>query len=196
MAHPKTRPAVRLRAAPPLEPPFEDELTPETWAAGGGVRQLTLHLDGPGTSSGGRPAPVVDPAADLPPDAVAAASPEAQQATRRFLHACLEILNGYRPIGHVRALAGAVEGDRIIEQLRIGGERMAGPYPADAPRRTAPRPGRSTVRVRLRRLRVCEPQSGVAEAAAVLDTPGRTWAMAFRLERRRGSWLGTTVRVL
>jgi hypothetical protein len=50
--------------------------------------------------------------------------------------------------------------------------------------------------VALRRLRVCEPRRGVAEAAAVLHANGRAWALAVRLEQRRGRWLCTAVRTV
>ncbi|TBL27799.1 hypothetical protein EYA84_28105, partial [Verrucosispora sp. SN26_14.1] len=59
-------------------------------------------------------------------------------------------------------------------------------------RRRSTRPG-----LRLRRLRVCEPRPAAIEVAVVLTgAAGRTWAMALRLEHRRGTWLCTDLRVL
>lgn len=188
------RPAVRLRAAPPHDPPFEDELQPETFIAGD--RQLVLEFtptDRPAAKA--RTPPAGNPQA-LPPYPVVAASPEARQAAKRFLGLCLEIFNGYRPAGHVRALSSPPDADLIIEQVRVAGERMAVARRAAAPARPARAATQPGGQVRLRLLRVCEPRPGVAEAAASLGTAGRTWAIAFRLERRRGTWVATTARVL
>lgn len=113
------------------------------------------------------------------------ASADARLAVRRFLATCLEILNGYRPLGHVRPLVSPTEADTALAQLRTGLERLAGQN------RTA---RRAPAKVRL--VRVCEPRPGVVEAAVVLGGPGRTWALAFRLERHQGRWIGATVRVL
>jgi hypothetical protein len=118
---------------------------------------------------------------------MASASAEAEQAARRYLAICLEILNGYRPAAQIRPLSSPVDAAAIIEQLTVDIRRLR------PPRRPA---GRAPATVRLRRLRVCEPRLGVVEAAAVLGAAARTWAMAFRLERRHGSWVATTARLL
>jgi len=122
----------------------------------------------------------------LTPEALAGATPEATQAARRFLATCLEIVNGYRPAGHIRPLASPTDVAGIVEQLGSAATRISG-------RR---RPGQPVRTVRLQRLRVCEPRPGVAEAAAAVGVAGRTWAVAFRIERRRGSWIGVSVAVL
>ncbi|MBF9128192.1 hypothetical protein I0C86_04170, partial [Plantactinospora sp. S1510] len=120
------------------------------------------------------------------PEALAGATPEAKHAARRFLATCLEIVNGYRPAGHVRPLSSPAEAAGIVEQLASAATRIGG-------RR---RPGQPPRTVRLQRLRVCEPRPGVAEAAAAVGVAGRTWAVAFRIERRRGNWVGVSVEVL
>ncbi len=49
----------------------------------------------------------------------------------------------------------------------------------------------------LRRLRVCEPRAGAVEATAVfVGAAGTSWAVAMRLERRRGTWLCLVLDVL
>uniref|UniRef100_UPI00366DC01F Rv3235 family protein n=1 Tax=Plantactinospora solaniradicis TaxID=1723736 RepID=UPI00366DC01F len=127
------------------------------------------------------------PAAVAPlPEALAGATPEAKHAARRFLATCLEIVNGYRPAGHVRPLSSPAEAAGIVEQLASAATRIGG----------RSRPGQPVRTVRLQRLRVCEPRPGVAEAAAAVGVAGRTWAVAFRIERRRGSWVGVSVEVL
>ncbi|MGX7670230.1 Rv3235 family protein [Plantactinospora sp. DSM 117369] len=146
-------------------------------------------LPDPGTSRAtALPDPGTSRAAAGPPvaDAVAGATPEAKQAAKRFLDTCLEIVNGYRPAWHLRALASPPDAAGMVAQLASATSRVSG-------RR---RPGQPVRTVRLRRLRVCEPRPGVVEAAAVVGVAGRTWAMAFRIERRRGSWVGTAVALL
>jgi hypothetical protein len=68
--------------------------------------------------------------------------------------------------------------------------------------------GSRTVRVKLRRMRVCEPRPGIAEISVVLGAHsddgskvggrlgGRCWAAAFRLERLGSNWRCTVARVL
>jgi hypothetical protein len=51
-------------------------------------------------------------------------------------------------------------------------------------------------RVDVRRIRVFEQRSGVAEAVAVLRHGETAWAMALRFERRRGNWLCTLLEVV
>ncbi|HEX2771256.1 MAG TPA: Rv3235 family protein, partial [Micromonosporaceae bacterium] len=114
-----------------------------------------------------------------------AADPDARQAARRFLAICLEVLNGYRPLAHIRPLVNPAEVETVLAQLTTGVERLARLRRAG---KRAP--------ARLRVVRVCEPRPGAVEAAAVLGDAGRTWALAFRLERRQGRWVGTAVRVL
>jgi hypothetical protein len=176
------RPAIRLRPAPALEPPYDDEVTSTTWA-GPGIEQLALDFDGtPFRVGATRPAPA-DPGGRI------GASEEAIGAVSRFVRLCLEILNGYRPTGHLRPVAKPAEAATIIEQIGTARDRVTALNRRGAgyarPGPTRPRP------VSVRRLRVCEPRAGVAEAAVVLATNGRTLALALRLERRRDRWLCT-----
>jgi hypothetical protein len=193
-----SRPAIRLRPVPPLDPPFDDEATPETWAAAYGAAQLTLDWsattrDPTGRRSGSAPSGRV-PASGPPAAAVAGASPEAKDAVRRFLGTCLEILNGYRPVGHLRPLSTAATTAVIAEQVTAAAGRVAElRRHAGPPRHVTRGTGAPPALVSVRRLRVCEPRAGAAEAAVVLGTAGRAWALALRLERRDGRWAATTV---
>ncbi|MFV2085390.1 Rv3235 family protein [Micromonospora sp. LOL_021] len=211
------RPPVRLRPAPPLDPPFTDEPAQFDLRPGPhpGV-QLALDLAGatPGAVVADRPAtadgqPVNGSAGGrrkgLPPDALAGASPEARRAAHRFLAASLEIINGFRPAGHIRRLADPAQSLAVGAQLAIAVDRARRPDDPGRARRgpASPQPtpvvrgGRRPVELlRVRQLRVCEPVSGVAEAVAVLGTDERSWALAFRLERRPTGWLSTTVDVV
>lgn len=199
------RPVIRLRRVPPLDPPFDDEADPQIWSITRGGRQLMLDVTPgarwarrssplagprPGGSAGSQPAGPAGigpggrrPGAALPPPA---ASPQAQQAARRFLTICLEVLNGFRPLAHIHKLSEPAKAAKIAANLADGRNRMT-------PSRTPTRPDEL---IRVRRLRVCEPRPGVVEAAAALSAAGRTWAMAFRLERREQRWIGTAANLL
>ncbi|RQW99144.1 Rv3235 family protein, partial [Micromonospora globispora] len=121
-----------------------------------------------------------------PPAALATATPEATRAAHRFVRTFLEILNGYRPPGQLRPLSDPAAASGVAAELTRAAQRV-GPV-----RRRSTRPS-----VQLRRLRVCEPRTGAVEAAVVVAGPaGSSWAMALRLEHRRGSWFCTTLQVL
>ncbi|MFI6262074.1 Rv3235 family protein [Micromonospora sp. NPDC051006] len=190
-----SRPPIRLRPAPPLDPPYADEgdgWLPPTHG------QLALDLFAPVRPDAGRPparraalrpvpaGPGRHSAAPLPPAALVTATPEATRAAHRFVGTCLEVLNGYRPPGQLRSLLDPARAHDLLTEL------------ANAAGRTGPARRRSTrPTVRLRRLRAGEPRDGAVEVAAVLTGPvGRTWAMALRLEHRRGRWLCTALHVL
>lgn len=190
------RPPIRLRPAPPIDPPFADEIS-DAWPRPS-ADQLALDLFEPARRVPGRPAtrrpdsgptptgPARRGPSALPPAAPVGATPEATRAAHRFVGTCLEILNGYRPLGQIRPLSDPSRSTEVVEQLTRAAART-GPV-----RRRSTRPA-----VRLRRLRVCEPRASAVEVAAVLSgNAGRSWAMALRLEHRRGRWLCTTIEVL
>ncbi|WP_229399620.1 Rv3235 family protein [Micromonospora okii] len=190
------RPPVRLRPAPPIDPPFVEEPA-EGWPRPVAA-QLALdlfeahrrapshpgrrpHDPGPAPGGPGRSAPTAPP-----PLALVTATPEATRAAQRFVATCLEILNGYRPLGQIRPMSELARSAEVVQELTRAAART-GPV-----RRRSTRPT-----VRLRRLRVCEPRPAAVEAAAVLaGGAGRTWAMALRLEHRRGRWLCVAMQVL
>ncbi len=140
-------------------------MPPEIWTAEAGVRRQPC------------------PAAAQP-----AASDDAQVAAHRFVDACAEVLNGYRPIAHLRPHTSPVDFAGVVDHLTRRAVRV----------RKAPggsgHAGRA--RVAVRRVRVCEPRAGVAEVAAVLDHRDGSWAMAVRLERRRERWTCTSLQVI
>jgi len=134
---------------------------------------------------------------------------DARRATRRFLSACLEVVGGYRPVGHLRPLCRAdcyplvaerLGGRRGNGQRNLGGARpqaIGGRTPSGSPPRAAR--GNSAApgdRVGVLRVQVGEPREGVAEVAVVLTRRERVWAMAFRLEEHDGRWLCTHLEVL
>ncbi len=193
-----SRPPVRLRPAPAFDPPFADEAN-GGWP-GPGNDQLALDLftaeewsarcepDRPATRRGtARPLPT-RPARvqQLPPGALVTATPAATRVAHRFVASCLEVFNGFRSPVQLRRQLDPTRSAQLLPELARAATRGA---PA---RRRPSRPG-----LRLRQLRICEPRPAAIEAAAVLGgAAGSSWAMALRLEHRRGNWLCTDLRVL
>jgi hypothetical protein len=130
--------------------------------------------------------PDAPPPAGAPPTPLPATTLEARWAAARFATLCLEVLNGFRPAGHLRPLANPGDASRVVDRLVVANHRLRrrpGHQPSDL--------------VKLRLLRVSEPRPGVVEAAASLGTSRRTWAMAFRLEQGGPNrWLGTALEVI
>ncbi len=216
-----TRPPVRLRPAPAFDPPFLDEgatgwpgpsdgqlaldlFAAQRWPArrepdrpptrrgtvvrgAGSVSPSAPVSSDPGARTHPTPSgPGHDPARRLPPDALTTATPAATRVAHRFVAACLEVFNGFRPPAQLRRQLDPARCAQLLPELARATARSS------PSRRRSPRPG-----LRLRRLRVCEPRPAAIEVAAVLvGAAGSTWAMALRLEHRRGNWLCTDLRVL
>ncbi|MCZ7439615.1 Rv3235 family protein [Micromonospora sp. WMMC241] len=213
------RPPVRLRPAPPLDPPCTDE--DPAWGHAG---QLALDLldhrrqdlgrpadrpadrspGWPRWSASGAPRTVLGeggtprnaavsgdgvgwpPAAGPPRSALATATPEAARAAHRFVRTFLEIVNGFRPPGQLRPLCLPEAAAQVSAELTRASRRVT------PVRRRSARPA-----LLLRRLRVCEPRAGAVEATAVFaGADGTSWAVALRLEHRRGNWLCLVLDVL
>lgn len=192
-------PPVRVRPAPPSDPPFDDESMvgaghvdhPVVAALTPPSAQPALPMEwstaAPRRAPGKRPARLVT----LDSVARAGASSPVQAAAMRFVAACLEVMNGYRPVAHLRRLTAPAEFTAIAEEMIRALRRVSGSRGARPPTRS---PAPSSVR--LRDLRTCEPRDGAIEAAAVLGHGDRSWALALRLERRPAGWLCTTVRLV
>lgn len=139
-------PPINVRAAPPLDPPFDDERSPAPvaepapagqpvlpldWSAPRGAAPAlvptALDRDGsgprppvpgrPGPPGPGRPGPPV-PGRPAPPvpGRPGQCSP-AQGATMHFLSRYLEVLNGYRPAAQLRPLIAPAEFDSVVAQI-------------------------------------------------------------------------------
>ncbi|MBQ0903066.1 Rv3235 family protein [Micromonospora sp. U21] len=188
-----SRPPVRLRPVPPIDPPYVDEADGAYWPAPT-HGQLALDLFASTRPDPVRPPdrraalrrvptrPATHPGAPLPPST----APEATRAAHRFVGTCLEVVNGYRSPAQVRPLLDPARATELLTELARASGR------AGSPRRRAARPV-----VRLLRLRVCEPREAAVEAAAVVTgAGGRSWAMAVRLEHRRGRWLCAALHIL
>lgn len=121
------------------------------------------------------------------------ASGDAKLAVRRFVHMCVEVLNGYRPAAHLRRLALPKEAPGVVAQAVAGTGRVAELRSAS---RLGHRRDRRPSPVGVIRLQLCEPRPGAVEAAVLLVTGERTWAMALRLELHQESWCATTLRLI
>jgi hypothetical protein len=200
---------VRVRPAPAYDPPYDEE-RPSDWFDPEALQPL-LELPGlPGTGRRRRPGPPDRPACTGWPGQVpAGASPPTTAAAARFVNICLEIINGYRPVTHFRALSAPLAAASVLEAM------------TEAVHRVRPATRRGGL-VKLRAMRTCEPRPGVAEIALVIaidggpgpsqgepanrgptgSRTGRTgptrqaWGLAFRLERQPGRWQCTAAGML
>jgi hypothetical protein len=190
---PTDRPFVRIRPAPPLEPPYDDEREPDAWPVC--VGQLEI---GSAVLACAPPPPPVTGAPPTAPSPAAPPSPESRIAAQRFVGACIEALNGFRPVAHLRPLVAPLDFSSVTDQLtrRAVRVRMAPPRGPVVHRGGRDGARQRQSQVALRRMRVCEPRPGIAEAAAVVAHGESSWAMAVRLERRRGHWLCTLLQVV
>ena len=164
---------VRVRPAPAMDPP-DDDLT------GRGFGQPAPWLPEP-LPAGGYPGSE---------EREAHRGGEAYRATRRYLDLTIEVLGGFRPIGHLRPLTAPARFEQVARQLaRLGGPPVI-------------RPGSGLARVtgdrvRLRHLRVCDVHDAAAEAAVVLARGDTVRAMTLRVERGNGDlWLCTHLAIL
>ena len=215
-------PLIRLRPAPQCEPPFDDEREPAPrvtahqlalpWPSGtdspdpprSAAATTAGHVTGAvGTDSrAGRdsPRPEEDGGGavhqqSLALTTAAGASSDAKLAVRKFVAACVEVLNGYRPATHLRRLALPTEAARVVAQAVTGAHRVAELRGAD-PRRPVPRARRRPSPVGVLRVHLCAPGPGAVEASVVLVTGERTWALALRLEMHQQTWVATALRLI
>ncbi|WP_229829893.1 Rv3235 family protein [Actinoplanes ianthinogenes] len=196
-----SRPTVRLRPVLRYDPPFDDEVTPPTWSS---TQQLALEWPRPvRRSSAGPPLPEPPPAdggSQEPAAPAATAAPvvtgpsgDARLAVKRFVHLCVEVLNGYRPAAHLRRLSLPADAADVVAQGVAGARRVAQLRRA---RRPGDRRGQRPSPVAVLRVNLCEPRHGAVEAAIALVTGERTWAMALRLELHDDNWCATTLRLV
>ncbi|MBB2947878.1 hypothetical protein FB565_007649 [Actinoplanes lutulentus] len=174
------RSTIHLRPAPRHDPPFDDELAPQVWSPP--RQQLALDWTVPAPP----PAPAGVPRPPPPPGA----SGDARLAVRRFVHLCVEVLNGFRPAGHLRRLSLPATAAEVVDSGLAGAQwvgrlRKAKGGKAKGMRRPDP--------VIVLRVQLCEPRAGAIEAAIVLVTGDRTWALALRMELHEQSWVATTL---
>ena len=108
----------------------------------------------PGTTTG------ADTTAGADVMGAAGGAGDARLAVRRFVNACVEVLNGYRPAAHLRRLALPAEAARVVAQAIAGAHRVAELRRRDL-RRPAPRARRRAAPVAVLCVRACEPRHGL-----------------------------------
>jgi hypothetical protein len=126
---------------------------------------------------------------------VAPAPDASRLAAHCFVAACVEVINGFRPASHLRALFAPAAFNDVVDQLARRAPRLRGQAVEVAVGRWTARP-KPPPPTRLRHLRVGAPRPGVVECAAVLGCDQRVWAMAIRLEHHCGRWACTDIRVM
>ncbi len=222
LVSPDGRPIMRVRPAPSSEPPYDDERPVDAGAvcvgqleiagsipAGArpgtpvGARPSTpvgAHPTHPTSPTDGRPGTQVDQAPGAQTRRPAHPVAESRLAAQRFVGICVEVLNGFRPITHLRPLATPVDYATITNQLTRRAVRTRMDRACTAGGNRSVSAGRAaasaTAGVALLRIRVCEPRTGVAEAAVVLAHGEAVFAMAVRLEHRRGRWCCALLQVI
>jgi len=161
----------RVRRAPRLEPPFDDEVeSPRLWLV---PFQPELPFDEPAPRWFERPVDFVEP-----PPASRLHLPDPEPWSARFVQAVLEMLVGRRPAAQLQewtsppVLAGLTGA--------AGRRRWAAP---DLPPPI------------VRSIRIGEPADGVAEVCAVIQRGRRYFAVAARLEGFDGRWRCVALRL-
>jgi hypothetical protein len=191
------RSAVRRVPLPACEPPFDDECRSDApvvassrvTTRSAAVTQGSLALAH--VLPGGLPA-VPEPAASLrlveltddpsptptkrvrPGPARAGRLPDPRLWSARLAQGIAEALYGHRPI---QQLIRWTDEDVYA---RLAG-RLAGRRPVDGPRPL------------VRSVRICRPRDGVAEVTAIVAVPGRSRALALRLEADQSRWRCTAL---
>jgi hypothetical protein len=168
-----SRPRLRLLPAPPIDPPYEDELPPRPPLTDG-----SLALTFPPPMTDAMPLRLVPPALPRPAAAPGSAPPELGPFVRRLAQALVEVLAGARPAGQFTDYARL----DVLEHLERAAGRLVGP---DGARQ----------RPIVRSVHVCRPRASVAEVCAVMDTGPRRRAIALRLEVHRGAWECTALQI-
>ena len=102
----------------------------------------------------------------------------------RITHALLEVMTGARPAPQVVRWTTPEVYAVVARRNALAARRAAA---GTGPRRRS--------RLQVRRIRVCEPADGVAEAAVVVHHGDRVRAVAVRLEGQDGKWRVTALQV-
>lgn len=108
--------------------------------------------------------------------------PDVQQTCTQLVQAVVEVLSGVRPVSQlIRWMTPEVY--NALQRRAALGARL-GHHPTGAGRRAV-----------VRRVHICAPADGVAEASAVVVDRGRVRAVAVRLEGLDGRWRATALEV-
>ena len=172
-----TRSRVHLRPVPAIDPPYDDEIGPRAPIVEG---SLALEFPPLRTST---PLRLVPPAVgDVPTaplDGIPPAPPHPRPWTHRLAQAIVEVLAGDRSAAQLSPFASL----DVLEHL----ERATGRHFQTA--------GTPTRRPRVSSVHLTEPEQGIVEACAVIETGRRHRALAMRLEEIAGRWRCTALQI-
>ncbi|MDQ1697215.1 MAG: hypothetical protein QOJ03_2568 [Frankiaceae bacterium] len=175
-------PRLRLMSPPAFDPPYDEDLAGHAPVVDGSLAlafppdpsRLPLRLVPP---AGGPGASRFDPDDDAIDDI---ALPDPRPWAYRLSQALVEVLAGVRSAAQLSRYATL----EILQDLERATGRLGtrvGNLPARRPTVTS--------------VHVCQPNSRVAEACAVIDTGGRRRALALRLEGSNGRWRCTALQI-
>jgi hypothetical protein len=172
-------PTLRLVRAPQCDPPYDDERAMPVAEVDGSLA-LAFPPTGAGVSL--RLVPPADPdGCGVGPSATRSADlPDPRPLTSRLAQAVAETLAGARPAGQLARFLTL----EVLEDL----ERWTGRLLAGSPR--------ATIRPTVSSVHLSEPDDGVTEACAVVDTGVRRRALALRLEGIDGRWRCTALELV
>lgn len=159
----------RVRPAPPLEPPFDDEPAPRA------LRLVPSHVEELLPFDPPTPVHPADEESDRLPTP-RTELPDPRPWAGRIILATLEALAGRRPVQQLMPWTDDVVYAQISRAVRYGTARAI--------------PGV------LRSIHVSEPADGVAEVCAVASGSNRTRAVAARLEGSDGKWRCTALKLV
>jgi hypothetical protein len=174
---------VLVRSAPPLDPPYDDEL-PST------PRQSHLRLIASIELPFETDDPVVEEMSFDPQPTRRADLPHPQRIATQLVQALLEVLGGRRPVQQLRPMTSEDVYARV--QHRVG---VAHGMRAQHRRRLGSTPAVEAP-ARVSSVHIDEPADGVAEITAVVRHGERHRAVALRLEGMDGRWRCTVLHML
>lgn len=179
-------PQLRVLAAPPCEPRYDDEEARRPPAPPGllalrlaGRRRAETALRLVGTATDGRPP--WQPPGGANPGTLATLPPPRLWASR-LVQALTEVLAGDRPYRQLMP--------HLAPRVYAGLERRVTAMPTRTGRTV-----RAPALPLVRSVHVCEPRPGVAEVSTVVRRGPRMAAIALRLEARDGHWVCTALLV-
>lgn len=111
-----------------------------------------------------------------------ASLPDVQQTCTQLVQAVVEVLSGVRPVSQLIRWMTPEVYNSLARRAALSAR--LGHHPAGAGRRAV-----------VRRVHICAPADGVAEASAVVVDRGRVRAVAVRLEGLDGRWRATALEV-
>lgn len=197
---------LRVRSAPPLEPPYDDE--PDRRHAGDPLGTLGQPLLPCFVLTGGDVPAGPDLELDFPRETLADRNrfcrqrtsssrlPEPRNHARKLVQALMEMISGVRPLGQL--VPWLHEALYFELSDRYGAVREANRRATTRCRNRQDAAGKRSgqLRTRVGGVRICEAADGITEISAVVHERDRTYAVALRMEGLDGAWRCTDFTVI